>query len=171
MFGTGKDLWFRPLVRADLPLLHEWIGRPHVAQWWDEPARLEDIEAHYLPTIEEGSSTRAFIVCMGDDPVGFTQVYVVMGSGAGWWEEERDPGARGIDQFLADADRLNQGLGTALVRAFVELIFHDAAVTHVQTDPSPRNHRAIRCYAKAGFRPVRRVITPDGPALLMRRDR
>jgi RimJ/RimL family protein N-acetyltransferase len=169
--STAKDLWFRALARADLPMLHDWVRRPHVAQWWDEPARLGDIEAHYLPTIEERSSTRAFIACVGDDPIGFIQVYVVAGSGDGWWEDERDPGARGIDQFLADGARLNQGLGTTMVGAFVERIFQDPAVTRVQTDPSPHNHRAIRCYTKASFQPVRRVITPDGPALLMRRDR
>ncbi|MBA3659598.1 MAG: GNAT family N-acetyltransferase, partial [Gemmatimonadales bacterium] len=25
---------FRSLTRADLPLLHEWLTRPHVAEWW-----------------------------------------------------------------------------------------------------------------------------------------
>lgn len=171
MSSIPEDLWFRPLARADLALLHEWVGRPHVAQWWGEPARLEDLEADYLPSIETHSSTRAYLACLGDDPIGFIQVYVVMGSGEGWWEDETDPGARGIDQFVADAARLNQGLGTAMVRAFVDQIFRDPAVTRVQTDPSPQNHRAIRCYTKAGFRPVRQVITPDGPALLMRRER
>jgi len=40
-------------------------------------------------------------------------------------------------------------------------------VSLVQTDPSPDNARAIRCYVRAGFQPVREVITPDGAALLM----
>jgi RimJ/RimL family protein N-acetyltransferase len=72
-----------------------------------------------------------------------------------------------MDQFLADESRLNQGLGTAMVRAFVDRLLGDPAVTKVQTDPSPANARAIRCYAKAGFRTVGQVDTPDGPALLM----
>jgi RimJ/RimL family protein N-acetyltransferase len=100
--------------------------------------------------------------------VGFVQSYVVLGSGDGWWEDETDPGARGIDQFLAHESQLNQGLGRAMVRAFVARLFADAAVTVVQTDPSPDNTRAIRCYAAAGFEPVGEVTTPDGPALLMR---
>jgi RimJ/RimL family protein N-acetyltransferase len=40
-------------------------------------------------------------------------------------------------------------------------------VSSVQTDPSPMNRRAIRCYEKAGFRDVWIVDTPDGEALLM----
>jgi RimJ/RimL family protein N-acetyltransferase len=47
-------------------------------------------------------------------------------------------------------------------------LFEDPAVTVVQTDPSPDNTRAIRCYAAAGFEAVGEVVTPDGPALLMR---
>ena len=44
-----------------------------------------------------------------------------------------------------------KGLGTKLVRALVELLFNDPEVTKIQTDPSPSNLRAIRCYEKAGF--------------------
>ena len=94
-----------------------------------------------------------------------------MGSGDGWWESEQDPGVRGIDQFLADPGQLGRGLGTSMVRAFVERLFAEPAVTRVQVDPSPANARAIRCYEKAGFRPVGEVRTPDGPALLMICDR
>ena len=34
--------------------------------------------------------------------------------------------------------------------ALVELLFNDPEVTKIQTDPSPSNLRAIRCYEKAG---------------------
>ena len=61
-----------------------------------------------------------------------------------------DPGVRGIDQSLANASQLGKGLGTKLVLALVELLFNDPEVTD-QTDPSPSNLRAIRCYEKAGF--------------------
>jgi aminoglycoside 6'-N-acetyltransferase-1b len=44
-------------------------------------------------------------------------------------------------------------------------------VTRIQTDPSPRNARAIRCYEKAGFRRVGTIVTPDGPAEYMVIDR
>jgi RimJ/RimL family protein N-acetyltransferase len=115
----------------------------------------------------DSSSLRGYIALAGGSEIGYIQSYVVKGSGDGWWPEEQDPGARGIDQFLADPARLGQGLGTAMVRAFVAHLFADPAVTRVQTDPAPDNVRAIRCYQKAGFRPVEEVDTPDGRALLM----
>jgi hypothetical protein len=43
--------------------------------------------------------------------------------GRGWWEDETDPGARGIDQFLAEAHQLNQGIGRRMIRAFVNNLF------------------------------------------------
>ena len=159
---------FRPLAEADLPLLHVWVNRPHVAQWWDAPRTLEDIRADYLPSVRGLSSTEACIALLDGVPAGFIQAYVVLGSGDGWWEDERDPGARGIDQFLADGARLGQGLGRAMVRAFVEHLLQDPRVTKIQTDPAPHNLRAIRCYRQAGFDDVGPVMTPDGPAWLMR---
>ncbi|HEX8253632.1 MAG TPA: GNAT family N-acetyltransferase, partial [Thermoanaerobaculia bacterium] len=162
------DVTFRPLTMHDLPLMHEWLMRPHVAEWWGGPESLADREAELGPLTDEGSdSTRGYIAMLDGAPIGFIQSYVALGSGDGWWADEREPGVRGIDQFLANEHELNRGLGTAMVRAFVEKLFFDPAVTRIQTDPRPENARAIRCYEKAGFRAVGEVETPDGRALLM----
>ena len=155
---------FKPLTESHLAMLNAWLQRPHVAEWWGPADSVDELREDFLT----GGTTRAFIAHHEGEPVGFIQCYVVMGSGDGWWENETDPGARGIDQFLAHGDQLNQGLGRAMVWAFVEQLFEDRAVTVVQTDPSPDNPRAIRCYAAAGFQAVGEVRTPDGPALLMR---
>lgn len=150
---------FRPLIAADLPLTTEWIRRPHVAEWWDGPLELDP-------------SLRQYLAVLGGEPIGYAQSYQAIACHRdGWWLDIHDPGVHGIDQFLAGAGQLGQGLGTRMVRAFVAKLFEDARVTRVQTDPSPGNGRAIRCYEKAGFRRVREIVTPDGPALLMHRDR
>jgi aminoglycoside 6'-N-acetyltransferase-1b len=158
------------LQESNLPLLAEWLRRPHVVEWWagdDAAPSLEDVRRKYLPRLDEGASVTCYLAYEGDELIGFAQSYVALGCGDGWWEDETDPGVRGIDQFLADASRLGQGLGTRMVRAFVERLLSDPEVTKVQTDPDPTNARAIRCYEKAGFRPVGGIVTPDGPALLM----
>jgi len=164
------DFRFAPLAEQHLRMLHEWLQRPHVAQWWAPTPSVAELRDDYLsPAAEQG--TRAHIAFLGAEPLGFIQSYVVMGSGGGWWPRETDPGARGIDQFLADKDRLGRGFGTGMVRAFVDCVFADREVTVIQTDPHPSNHRAIRCYTRAGFRVIGPVRTPDGCALLMRRER
>ena len=161
------DVTFRRLTVADLSMLHDWLSRSHVAEWWGPADSLADVVDQYQPLTVAGARDQGYIALSGGCEIGFIQSYVVQGSGDGWWPDEQDPGARGIDQFLADPDRLGRGLGTAMVRAFVEHLFADPAVTRVQTDPAPDNARAIRCYRNAGFRPVAEVDTPDGRALLM----
>lgn len=155
---------FTPLAETDLAMLNEWLSRPHVVAWWGPADTVDELREDFLG----GGTTQAFIAQLDGEAIGFMQCYVVLGSGDGWWEEENDPGARGIDQFLAHEAQLNQGLGRAMVKAFVARLFGDPAVSVVQTDPSPDNSRAIRCYAAAGFEAVGEVVTPDGPALLMR---
>ena len=152
-------------------MVHRWLRRPHVAQWWLDPPTLLELERDYLPREKNESSTRAYIALLAEEPIGFIQSYVALGSGDGWWELETDPGTRGIDQFLANPDQLGHGLGSTMVNAFVEQLFQNPAVTKVQTDPSPDNLRAIRSYQRAGFVIDSEIMTPDGPALLMLRHR
>src|SRR5712691_7531588 len=150
---------FRPLTAADLPLTATWLARPHVAAWWDGPIVLEP-------------GLRQFLAVLEGDAIGCAQSYqAVACHREGWWLEVDDPGVHGIDQFLADPARLGQGLGTQMVRASVADLFTDPRVTRVQADPSPAIGRAIRCYEKTGFRRVHDIVTPDGPVLLMHRDR
>jgi len=168
------DIVLRLMEDVDLPMLQAWIKRPHVREWWaGEEADLpfEAFRAIYLPRVMAEESVTPYIAMLDGGPVGYAQSYVAMGSGGGWWEGENDPGVRGIDQFLAEATDLNKGLGTRMVKALVARLFRDPAVTRIQTDPAPENHRAIRCYEKAGFLAVRTITTPDGPALYMIQDR
>ena len=65
--------------------------------------------------------------------LGMPSRTLLLEAGDGWWEEETDPGVRGIDQSLANASQLGKGLGTKLVRALVELLFNDPEVTKIQT--------------------------------------
>lgn len=156
---------FRPLTEADLTLLWEWLNRPHVTVRWGGPVTLEQVQAKYRPRLGGGPVT-PYLACLDGVPVGFIQSYWAT-QVADEWPQERDPGVMGIDQFLADGERLDRGLGTEMVRQFVSRLFQDPRVTRIQTDPSPDNARAIRCYEKAGFRRQSFVASRDGPALLM----
>ena len=126
----------RRLNVSDVPMLFEWLRRPHVLEWWDPEPSLADVRANYLQ-----SDARAYLACLDGKPVAYIQSY-----------DAHEPGVVGIDQFLADPNQLNRGVGTALVTQFVEFLFADPAIAAVIVDPVPHNARAIRCYEKAGFR-------------------
>jgi RimJ/RimL family protein N-acetyltransferase len=138
-----------------------------VAEWWQPTPSFAELEEEYGEHFSGSSGVKPYVVIADGSPIGYIQSYTAMGSGDGWWTDEQDPGVRGIDQFLANAEDLGRGLGSRMVRAFVAELFADPEVTKVQTDPRPENRRAIRAYEKAGFRALREVDTPDGRALLM----
>lgn len=170
MTTIESTVTLRLMTTEDLPMLHEWLNRPHIVEWWGGEAErptLDDVRAHYLPRVLAQETVTPYIAMLGDEPIGYAQSYVALGSGDGWWEDETDPGVRGIDQSLANPMQLNKGLGTKLVRALVERLFSDPAVTKIQTDPVPHNYRAIRCYEKEGFVQEKVITTPDGPAVYM----
>jgi AacA4 family aminoglycoside N(6')-acetyltransferase len=164
----------RLMAERDLPMLHAWLNRPHVLEWWareTERRTFDEVRQHYLPSAMALEGVTPYIALSDGEPIGYAQSYVVFGRNDGWWQDETDPGVRGIDQFLANPSQLNQGHGTRLVHALVDALFVDATVSKIQTDPHPSNQRAIRCYEKAGFVRVRSIITPDGPAVYMIRSR
>ena len=142
---------FRRLTNRDIPMLFEWLHRPHVREWWDAEESLEEVRANYLE-----SDARAYLARLDAETVAYIQSYPT-----------DDPGVVGIDQFLADPNHLSRGFGTALVTQFVEFLFADPSIAAVIVDPVPHNARAIRCYEKAGFR---FDSLKDG-AYLMRRER
>ena len=131
---------FRPLTESDLPMLLEWLHRPHVQEWWEAESSIAEVRESYLE-----SDARAFIAWLEGEPAAYIQ-----------WYPTDEPRVAGIDQFLADPKQLNRGFGTALVTQFVEFLFSDSTVRAVIVDPVPHNARAIRCYEKAGFRFVGR---------------
>lgn len=168
---------FKALEAHDLPLLHDWLCRPHVVEWWEPTPTFPEVQDDYLPRLapqalpplDAPAGVVQYIAHEDGEPFAYIQAYRVMAHQAeGWWLEETDPFALGVDQFIGPGDRLGQGLGTRLLQAFIAFLFADPRVTRIQTDPSPENGRAIACYRKAGFKDVGEVETLDGPAWLMR---
>jgi aminoglycoside 6'-N-acetyltransferase-1b len=166
------DVTLRLMTEHDIPMLHAWLNQPHIVEWWGrERPTLEAVRERYLPRVLAQERVTPYVGLLGGRPFAYAQSYVALGAGGGWWEDETDPGVRGIDQSIGYPELLGRGLGTKLVRALVSVLFNDPTVTRIQTDPAPSNARAIRCYEKAGFRKVKTIVTPDGPAIYMVRDR
>lgn len=168
MTSTTPAIEFRPLTESDLPLLVDWLNRPHLQEWWREgETSIEAVRDKYLPRIASVDDARPFLAYCDGDPLGYIQYYDVSSGNPAWWPDEPAAGVLGIDQFLADGNRLGQGLGTRMISEFVALLLADPGVNEIRVDPRPDNRRAIRCYEKVGFRDCGRITTPDGPAVMM----
>ena len=167
-------LSFRPLQPGDLPLLHEWLQRPHVRRWWTERESYDEVVARYLPAIEGADPTDLYLALLDEEPVAFVQTYLVADYPEHAAVVEGGAGAAGVDLFIADEERTGKGLGAALLRRFVEeIVFATPSTTHCLADPEVDNAPSIRAFEKAGFRVVGEFVDPgDGKRhALVRLDR
>ncbi len=71
------------------------------------------------------------------------------------WSAEDDPKYRhaGMDLFL-DPSVHGRGLGADAIRALSRYLIDDLGHHRLVIDPAADNVAAIKCYAKAGFKPV-----------------
>jgi aminoglycoside 6'-N-acetyltransferase len=154
---------FRDMTADDLAMIKRWLTEPHVRQWWGDPA---EQYALVRGDLDEPAMDQYIVSSDGRD-FGYLQCYDLTAWNSGFGEQPR--GTRGIDLFIGEADMIERGHGSAMLRAFVDERLKRGAPRLV-TDPDPENIRALRAYEKAGFARDRMVDTPDRPSLLMVRD-
>jgi len=74
------------MTEQDIPMLHEWLGRPHIVEWWGGETRrptLCETRAKYLPRVLAEERVTPYIAMLGDVPIGYAQSYVALGCGGG----------------------------------------------------------------------------------------
>jgi aminoglycoside 6'-N-acetyltransferase len=154
---------FRDMTANDLPMIKRWLAEPHVREWWGDPAEQFALVSGDLdePAMDQ------YIVSADGRDFGYLQCYDPTAWNSGFGEQPK--GTRGIDLFIGEIDMIEQGHGSAMIRAFVDERLR-AGAPRMVTDPDPKNSRALRAYENAGFTRVGMVDTPDGPSLLMVRD-
>ncbi len=76
------SLDLRPMTEADLPLVEDWLRRPHVARWWTRDSTAEAQVAKYRERIARGgrpgrarSGPRMLTVSRDGTPIGWCQWY------------------------------------------------------------------------------------------------
>ncbi|MFI7011843.1 GNAT family N-acetyltransferase [Streptomyces sp. NPDC050145] len=146
---AGEATVLVPATEAHLPLLAGWFADPaFVREWGGRPLSRAEVSAKY--TGRRRPAVESLIVLQGADPVGYAQ-YVPAG-----------PREGGIDMVLLPRAQ-GRGLGPDAARALVRHLHTVLGWDRVTVDPEASNHRAVRAWAKAGFRPV----GPRGSHLLM----
>ena len=172
---TPPPVTLRLMTEQDIPLLHEWLQRPpHRRMVGRRGGATEDARRNPGPLSSAGAGRGAGHALHRDaGRRGHRLCPVVRGAGqrrrlVGRRNRSRRPRHRPVaGPPRAARPRPRHAAGEGLV----ERLFADPEVSRIQTDPSPANLRAIRCYEKAGFRRLRTIVTPDGPAEYMVRER
>jgi RimJ/RimL family protein N-acetyltransferase len=165
---------FRLMTRDDLPLVHEWHQRPHVVRWWTVRKTFEETESHYLPTIEGTDPTQHYLALLDGEPLGMIQTYLVTDYPDFAALIEEGEGTAGLDLFIGNEAQTGKGLGTEMIRRFVEeIVFARPETTACVADPDVKNRASMRAFEKAGFRAVREFVDPEDGQVhaLVRRER
>ena len=114
---------FRPLTRADLPLLGRWLEEPLVARWWAHETSAEALEADFGPVVDGADPAEVLLALTGGRPFGLVQRYRI--ADVPEYLEELEPvvavppGALSIDYLIGEPDLRGGGAGTAMLAAFV----------------------------------------------------
>jgi RimJ/RimL family protein N-acetyltransferase len=160
--GLSGELAFRPMVADDLRLLHDWIQRPHVRRWWTGQETRDEVMTHYLPAIEGRDPTDHYIVLLDARPIGMVQTYLV----ADYPEYAAlvgvdDRVTAGADIVIGEEELTGQGLGTKILRQFVDdIVFARPETTFCVADPDERNVASVRAFENAGFHVERTFVDP-----------
>ncbi|MFF2774434.1 GNAT family N-acetyltransferase [Streptomyces sp. NPDC058052] len=136
----GAAVVLRPAVPADVPALAAVRATPEVRARWRGG---DDLAGEVAADLED-PGTRCLTIRHEGRIVGMIQWYS---------EDEPDYRHAGIDLFL-DPSVHGRGLGTDAVRALARHLVDDHGFHRLVIDPAADNAAAIRCYEKAGFRPV-----------------
>ncbi|WP_216641153.1 GNAT family N-acetyltransferase [Oceaniglobus roseus] len=166
----APDIGFRPVTEADLPMLADWLARPHWRAWWGDP----ETELGYIRDMIEGRDTTSpWIFTLDGADAGYIQMWRIADnrvepwlSQAPWMTELPDD-AVGVDLSLADGESLGRGTGTRVLSRFTERLRAEG-FTNIIIDPDPANLRAVRAYARAGFRPIPELQGRTGDSLILR---
>lgn len=161
---------FRPLRREDFGLLARWLAEPAVAYWWNHEWTPEALERDFGAEIDGADAGELSVASVDGAPFGLIQRYTFAGEPA--YIEELAPilpvpaGAISIDYFIGEPDRRGQGLGAAMIAAYVEeawMRYQDAH--HVLVPVSAGNVASRRALERAGFVAVAEgELEPDQPA-------
>ena len=124
------------MAERDAAELTAILSRPEVGAWW---GAVPD----GFPFEDEPDSTR-FTILVDGRVAGLIQ-----------YGEEPEPDYRHatVDIFL-DPELHSRGLGTDAILTLVRHLVDERGHHRVTIDPATDNAAAIRCYEKAGFRPV-----------------
>ncbi|NMP21027.1 GNAT family N-acetyltransferase [Sulfobacillus harzensis] len=153
----SDGLSFRPMTMADVDDTSAWLTTPEVLAYYegrDRPQSPDLVRQRYLP--KQGEPVQALIVWWKGRRIGYVQVYPLDDKAAAQYQEPADD-TWGMDLFIGEPALWGQGLGTRLVNAITDSLFHHMGARRILIDPRVNNPRALHVYQKCGFRILKRL--------------
>lgn len=165
----GREISYRPLIEADLPLMTDWLNRVHLRAYFQrEPISAAEVATKYGPRIRGEAPAHCSLALLDDRPFGFLQCYRVV-DWPDWAEAISAEHGLSVDLCIGEPELIGQGLGRRMLAGYVEQVAFARYpqerlcwIVHVLENTAARN-----CSAAAGFSPVRTFIDEGRPSILM----
>ena len=162
VLATDGELVLRRMTAADYVTMARWLSDPRVLIWFggrDRPMSTMDIKEKYEPRLAGRVPSTCLIAELDGDPIGYVQYYR-------WRDYQADASALGLstldnpyglDIFIGRPELWGAGLGGRMLRALLGHLFGVIGARRVALSTLAHNYRALRAYARVGFRRVRLV--------------
>jgi RimJ/RimL family protein N-acetyltransferase len=166
---TYRNITFRPLQEADLPLLWRWLQQPHVAQWYTSGSTFDEIKTKYLAYINESKPTHAFVAMLDGTDIGYLQCYRLDDYPDYKKIIAIEDNACGIDMFIGNKAYIHQGIGPLMIIKFLDtLAFPLTNADSCYLSPDPKNEAAKKAYVKVGFTYIKTIVNDGKDEYIMR---
>ena len=164
--GAVVAVTLEPFLAHHVPLLSDWLLRPHVAPWYPRPA--DDLAR----ATEPPPGAAHALIAVDAVAVGYLR----------WQHVDRETldsiglceipdNSVDIDILIGEVGQLARGVGPVVLDLLAQRLLQDATVPVLGLTSSVANARAHRAFAKAGFH-IERQYDPNGlgPCHLLLRD-
>lgn len=155
----------RTATLDDIPMLRRWDEEPDVVASDPNDDWCWETELAHTPPWRE-----QLVAELDGRPIGFVQIIDPAEEESHYWGDI-EPHLRAIDIWIGEADARGLGHGSEIMRQAIARCFAAPDVTAIVIDPLARNDRAIRFYARLGFRVVGPRRFNDDDCLVMRLER
>lgn len=171
----APTITFRRVTDDDLPMLHRWLNEPGVVRWWEgDDVSWDAVVRDYGPACTD--PVEHWLGLRDGEPIGWIQCYAAVDDPDEcglWWDLGVERTAAGIDYLVGEPGNRGSGMGSAMIRAFVDQIVFGMHPqwTQAAAGPFSANEASCRALAKAGFRVAGIAEGEDGPCTVMVIDR
>jgi len=167
------EISYRPLEAGDVPLMADWLNRPHLRRFYQhEPISQAGVAEKYGPRIRGEVPTFSSLALLDGAPLGYLQCYRV----ADWPEWQKTIGVEqgiSIDLFVGEPELIGRGIGRRMLDGYVAQVafprFPDEQLCWIGHELE--NTRARACSASVGFSPVRQYDEDGARYVLLVRQR
>ena len=143
-FRVGRTIYFRPLERADAPVVQGWFNDPEVTRTLLRrgPMNLAAEEA-FIDQLSRGETELAVVIALRetDRPIGVTGLHPV--------DLRHRHAGFGIN--IGAKDEWGKGYGTEAAALMVDLAFDTLNLHRVWLHVFAYNKAGLRAYEKVGF--------------------